>query len=684
MPSSVFLYLCWMYKFFVLFCLSISSFYIKCHAQITILSENFSTCTGALPAGWNQYSVTGADTWKCTASGYTDNGVYMNGYSGGGNNNNEDWLISPQLDLSSYANPNLFFKSRTKFSGDMIQLFISNNYAGNGNPNAATWNALTVSLPAVNSDYWFSSENINLTPYKNQPFYLAYKYTSNINASALWRLDDIKVYETALSLSKKFINTGQCASGSSSTGNTFQFTMNGLTGTLNANAPAPFQISKDNVNFSSQLTYNAAASGIPQTVYTRISPLVTDKVYRDSISFTYNGNPVKEKQYILGTSLPDDKTLRVVNWNMRWFGEPAFCNCDTALARINAGSILKDLNADVYCIQELVNINQLSLLTAALGPNYQYVVSPFCSGATYPGDASYVSGQKLAYIYNTSKIQNLGTFGLLASTYPADTSAFYCFSSARFPFIMKAKLLLANAGSDTIIFVNIHGKASGAQADYDRRLCGAQKMTDSLNALFPGKKVLVIGDYNDYLEGSFVAGNMNSPYKYMLDNGFNGITLPSKYPGQSTYTGSANHIIDNIACTLNMQNQYADSSFFIFTETIKYINDYSNTTSDHYPCISYFKFTFPNSITDISKKENKLIFNIHNPSSNELDIFCENISAEKAMLNIYDLSGKIIYSNPVQLNQTGNHINIPVFIKGMYFVELKSNERKGIQKWIIE
>ncbi len=684
MRSYVFLYLCCMNKFFVVCFLFIAFFCIKSHAQITILNENFSTCTGTLPAGWGQYSVTGADTWKCTASGYADNGVYMNGYSGGGNNNNEDWLISPKMDLSSYAAPALFFRSRTKFTGDVIQVLVSNNYAGSGNPNAATWNALTVSLPAVNSDYWFSTENIDLTSYKNLPFYIACKYTSNVNASALWRLDDIRVYETALNLNKKFINTGQCAAGSHSAGNTFQFIMNGLTGILNIDAPTPFQVSKDNINFSSQVSYNAAASGIQQTVYTRISPAVTDKVYRDSISFTYNGNPVKEKQYILGTSLPDDKTLRVVNWNMRWFGEPSFCNCDTALARINAGNVLKDLNADIYCIQEIVSISQLSILTTALGPGYQYAVSPFCSGATYPGDASYAGGQKLAYIYNTNKIQNLGTFGLLASTYPADTSAFYCFSSARFPFIMKAKLLLANAGSDTVIFVNIHGKASGTQADYDRRLCGAQKMTDSLNTLFPGNKVIVIGDYNDYLEGSFVAGNMNSPYKYLLDNGFTGITLPSKYPGQSTYTGSADHIIDNIACKPNMINQYADSSFFIFTETVKYIDDYSNTTSDHYPCMSYFKYTFPNAITEISEKENKFTFNIHNPSSNELTIFCDHIPAEEIKLTVYDLSGKTVYSSPIRLSQANTSIHTPVLTKGMYFVELKNNGMKGVEKWIIE
>ncbi|MCC7028831.1 MAG: choice-of-anchor J domain-containing protein, partial [Chitinophagaceae bacterium] len=605
--------------FFILFCTVF--FTQKMNAQLTLLNENFSTCNGVLPAGWQQYSVTGSDSWKCTVTGFTDKGVYMNGYSGGNNNNNEDWLISPSLDLSSYSEPNLYFWSRTKFNGNPIEIRVSSNYAGSGNPNLGTWTALPAALPAVNSDVWQHTANVDLTLYKNQPFYIACKYTSNVNAAALWRLDDLQIFENALSLSKKFINTGQCAAGSWSAGQSFQFTMNGLSGTLTLNAPSPFQISKDNVTFASQLTYNAAASGIPQTVYARISPTVTEKVYHDSLLFTYNGHPVKEKVLVLGTSLPDDRTLRVVNWNMRWFGEPVMCNCDTALAKSNAILVFKDLNADIYCLQEMVNVSQLNSLTAALGPAYQSAVSTFCSGVTNANDPYYGTCQKLAYIYNTQKIQNLGTFGLLASTYPSDTMPYYCFGAGRFPFVMKAKILLANGASDTVLFVNLHGKAYDAQQDYNRRLCAAQNMTDSLNALFPNKKIMVIGDYNDFLEGSTVTGNINSPYKYLLDNGFTGITLPSKYPGQSTYAWSTDYIIDNIACKPDLYNQYIDSSFFIFNEAGQYISDYANTTSDHYACMSYYKFNFPNTLEDQHQQARAFNFTIQNPSAETLTIF---------------------------------------------------------------
>ncbi len=679
-----FSYLCSMKKFIAICYMSIAFLFNNCLAQVTAVNENFSTCIANLPAGWQQYSVVGSDAWKCTALGFVDNAVYMNGYSGGMNNNNEDWLISPQINLAAYSKPHLSFWSRTKFAGNALQVLVSSNYAGIGNPNVATWTVLSLSLPNPNSDYWFLSQNVDLSAYKSQPFYLAYKYTSTVNAAALWRVDEVNVLEAALSLQKRFLNVGQCAAGYYSASTPFEFTMNGLIGNLEVIAPSPFQISKDNVNFVSQLSYNAAASGIPQTVYTRINPSIPDKVYRDSIQFLYNGNPVKEKEYILGSSLPDDHTLRVVNWNMRWFGDPNFCNCDTSLARINATMLLKDMNADLYCIQELVNVNALGLLTAALGPNYQSVVSPYCSGATNPGAGNYGTGQKLAYIYNTNKIQNLGTLGLLASTYPNDTMPYYCFASGRFPFIMKAKLLLANGGSDTIVFANLHGKASNTQLDYDKRLCANQRMTDSLNALFQNKKLMVIGDYNDYLEGSAVAGNVNSPYKYLLDNGFTGISLPSKYPGQSTYVGSTDHIIDNIACRTNLYNQYVDSSFFIFTEASRYITDYSNTTSDHYPCMTYYKFVFPNSATEYQKKEFKSSFKIKNPSSNTLTLMDIKDFSGSMRLYVYDIFGMILFSRVVHSPLSQFTVQLPELSPGLYFVSLGNQNGKEVQKWLVE
>lgn len=652
------------------------------YGQATSLSEDFSTCSGSLPSGWMKYSVTGTDSWSCTTFAYSGSGVVMSGYSNGNNNTNEDWLISPALNLTSYSSPSLAFWCRTKYAGPFIQVMVSNNYAGSGNPNSATWNVLPVTLPTSNSDVWFYAGPVSLLSYKNQPLHLAFKYTSTTADAATWRLDNVNVTDGTLTTSTKFLNVGECAAGYSSSTKSFTFTMTTIQGVFTVNAPSPFQLSSDGINFSSSLTYTSAASGTPQTVYTRISPSVPSKVYRNEISFIANGVTLSEKVKLLGTSLSDDKTLRVFNWNMRWFGDPTMCSCDTQLAKTNAIRLLKDIDADVYCLQEVVSINLLEQVKNALGPNYDYVVAQFCSGVTTTSSTFYPTCQKLAFIFNTQKVENTGTFGLLSSTYPADTSAYYCFSSGRFPFIMKLRLKLSNAQFDTLILTNIHGKAGGTTADYNRRKCAAEKMTDSLISLFGNKKVLVAGDFNDYLEGTPVSGQVQSPYQYLLNNGYTGITLPSKFPNQSTFVTSSNHVIDNVVTNSAMNSRYADSSCFIFTEPEYYIDSYSATTSDHYGVMSYYQFDFPNGISNLNS-DSKRQFSITNPSNGNYLLSLGQYTGE-AQLIFTDFSGKILQKSTIMVTQGLYSGQISNLSAGLYLVTCRWQDRSQSIKWLYQ
>ncbi|MEZ5047645.1 MAG: choice-of-anchor J domain-containing protein [Chitinophagaceae bacterium] len=651
------------------------------HAQVNFLNEDFSTCVSNLPSGWTKESVLGNQVWQCNTSGYTGSGVSINGYASG-NNLNEDWLISPLIDLSTYSMPLLSFWCRTKYAGAFIELYASSNYIGAGPPSAATWTPINVNLPTSNSDVWFLSDQTNLSSLKSAPFYLAFKYTSTTSAAAYWRLDDISIKEGALSIAKKFVNAGSCAANYFSNPSSFQFTMTGLTGNLMLNAPSPFELSKDGTTFSNTISYSASASGIPQTVFVRIAPTVSDKVYRNHITFQYNGNAVAESVMALGTSFPDDKTLRVASWNMRWFGEPSWCNCDTALARQQASVVLKDLDADIYCIQEMVNVPKLNALTQALGPQYKSVVSPYCSGVTNPSSGLYQTCQKLAYIYDTTKINNIGTFGLLASTYPSSSTAYDCFSSGRFPFILKTVLNLANGSKDTLIFSNIHAKADNTISDYNRRKCGSESMTDSLLALFPQQKTIIIGDFNDYLEGTTVSSQTNSPYLYTMNNGFQGITLPSLYPGASTYVGSTNHIIDNIMLNNALLTHYADSSFYIFTEAEKYINDFSYTTSDHFPIVAHLKFNFPNGVESI-QKENSLPFTVQNPVGEMLTFLVENESNEPLQVKILDISGHVLLEKKLSGGVMQHSFSVASIQCGIYLMSVQQAEKRSIKKLTI-
>ena len=146
----------------------------------TIFSANFNTCAtgspGTVTDGFTRFSVSGPHVWDCTTFGRSANGMQINGYDNSIPSNvaNVDWLISPALNLSSTTYPLLSFWSRTKFNGGPLQLKISTDYSGSGNPNLATWTDLNGKFPNQTSDVWTLSNNINLAAFKQPSVYVAF------------------------------------------------------------------------------------------------------------------------------------------------------------------------------------------------------------------------------------------------------------------------------------------------------------------------------------------------------------------------------------------------------------------------------------------------------------------------------------------------------------------------------
>ncbi len=649
------------------------------HAQLTSLNESFTSCTGSFPPGWQQYSAQGPDVWQCTNSGYAGRGITISGYSGGNYNINEDWLISPALNFSTYSMPQLSFWSWTKFQGAYIQVLVSTNYVGSGNPAVATWTVLNPVLPNIASEAWVNSGQVDLSAYKNQVMHVAFKYLSTAVSASQWRLDDVMVSDGSVSFTKRFVNVGATSMGSTSASSTFGFTLSSISGSLVLEASYPFELSKNGINFSTSLTYQSADAGVLQTVHVRIAPNEADKVYRSVVQLILNGVVLSPRVYVMGSSIPHYQSVKVATWNMKWLGDPQNCACDTALAKQHAIEVLRDLGADMYHVQEVVSVNQLSQITAALGQNYGFAVSTFCSGVTNTSSGLYNACQKLAFVYNKDKIEPLGHYGLLASTYPADTNAYYCFASGRFPHVMPARIKLANGANDTVVFVNIHAKAGSTTTDYNRRLCASNRMRDSLNALYPGKKIMIAGDYNDYVVGSHVSGQSVSPYNNLLANGYAAMSLPSLFVGQTTFVGSSNHIIDNISVSNSLQNLYIDSSCFIFNEPIHYIPNYASASSDHFPVMAYYRFMFH---TTVGLEEELSLYqdtwNMLNPVQNgKLLFWSDTYESGSLRVTIFDLQGRQLRDLPLVAIAHGQyHTDVKDLQDGLYVVRVITN--KGV------
>lgn len=145
---------------------------------------------------WVKYSVTGAQVWSVNTSfGNPGSCALMSGFAGS-NNTNEDWLISPAINLSSYSQAFLSFDNASRFSGNLIQVYVSTNYDGVSAPNTATWTEITgATLDTNTSSYiWTNSGLLAVNTLAGSTnARVAFKYTSTTSASRTWEIDNVKI-----------------------------------------------------------------------------------------------------------------------------------------------------------------------------------------------------------------------------------------------------------------------------------------------------------------------------------------------------------------------------------------------------------------------------------------------------------------------------------------------------------
>jgi len=586
---------------------------------------NFENCTtvgsAALSDGFYQYSVTGPQTWGCTTTfghdasdptgaGSAGNAVQINGYSGG-NMLNEDWLISPALNISSFNYAILSFWTRSAFAGDKLQLKISTNYTGSGNPALATWTNLDGKFPETGSDKWTKSDNIDLSAYKATPVYVAIVYNSTTSSASRWTVDDFAVTNSNtppavdITTSPSSISFGFQAANTTSAANTFGFSAGNLTGDVTLTAPANFTLSKTSTGtYSSSITYpKADINNTSPTVYVKFLPTAVNTSYTGNVNIATSGSANKTVA-LSGNTFDVANTLEVVNWNIEWFGSPAQDPSNDALQAANVKTVVNNINADIYGFAEVVDTTLFK--NTVLPAGYNVVFSEFGSYADNKADADYPLAQKLAFMYRTDLIKPISTLGILRDTYnpavpatSADGSPYKNWSSGRFPYMMQAQVKINNK-LDTVYFVEIHAKANtGTTADqidsYNRRKAGNKQLKDWLDANLAGKKVIILGDFNDVLDADktiapMPAGTGTSYVDFTQDAAnYFPVTLPLSLAGKQS-TAGFNTVIDNVIITKSLNLNYIPASAEVLDGAKNLVTNYSSTTTDHYPIRTRYLF----------------------------------------------------------------------------------------------
>ena len=137
---------------------------------------------------WSPVSVAGAEEWVGTQYG-----AKMSGYSGGAQTN-EDWLVSPAIDLSSQVNPLLQVTQVLNYSDgtDWYHVMVSTDYSGD--VTTATWDMLDVMpVPPGNSWTAVTSDDYDLSAYQGQTVYIAFMYQSDTTTAATWEIEKLLV-----------------------------------------------------------------------------------------------------------------------------------------------------------------------------------------------------------------------------------------------------------------------------------------------------------------------------------------------------------------------------------------------------------------------------------------------------------------------------------------------------------
>lgn len=156
--------------------------------MIIILSQDFEDGFG----DWETISIIGEQEWEIDTE-YGINGSNCAKCTGwdGQSNVNEDWLITPELNMDNFNNEIFSFYTADAYDGPKLEVFVSTDYSG-GDPNTASWTPLDFETSSGFFE-WISSGNIDLSGIVGTSVHIAFKYTSTSSESSTWELDNVLI-----------------------------------------------------------------------------------------------------------------------------------------------------------------------------------------------------------------------------------------------------------------------------------------------------------------------------------------------------------------------------------------------------------------------------------------------------------------------------------------------------------
>ncbi len=154
-----------------------------------IFSQNFLTGLGS----FTTLSVTGNQVWTASAT----YGAVMSGYVSADTTNyaNEDWLISPAIDLTGKTSVKFNVNQAVNYLDDWANLKIlaTDNYTGD--VATTTWTEISLTTKPAGSSWTFvQSEDYDFSAFDNKSaVVIAFKYVSSASAGSTWEIKQVNL-----------------------------------------------------------------------------------------------------------------------------------------------------------------------------------------------------------------------------------------------------------------------------------------------------------------------------------------------------------------------------------------------------------------------------------------------------------------------------------------------------------
>lgn len=663
--------------------------------------QNFDDPNVLTNSGWTQYDLAGtANKWAYTTITRNVNSgtgaVLMNGYSDSGAS--KDWLISPKLRLDTFDKlPLLSFYSRKFYEGPSLKLMVSTNYDGVSSPETATWTEIDGNFPTVTGAY-AKSQYIDLTAYKTSHTYLAWVYETAMGSgtgnAAEWSFDDYAITnESGYVASNPVLDFGTIDQNTISASKSFDFRAKNY-GDITITAPAGYQISVDNSLFQNSVSLTEADALAGKTLYARFAP--TTKEFKIAGSLTVTGTSLnKQVGSLTGSSLPKAETFDVVTYNLEFFGAPtaAYGPTNKTLQLDNVATVMNKLDADVYVVQEVSSDAQIDNLIQKLnvnGKTFDKAISTSWSYSWDPTSDPTFPPQKLVVIYNTQTTTvkktrvmfkdfydelRAGTKTL--ANYPGGSSSSF-FSSGRLPYMVTLETNL-NGVKNEINFIDLHARANSGTdiSRYNMRKYDTQVLKDSLDAHYANANLILLGDYNDDVKASVIAGQPSSYEAFVTDtNNYKALTLEISQAGAFSFLSSGG-FLDHITISNELVDQYIQGSTAVY-DPRNDIASYTTTTSDHGPVIARFQLKQDVLSTPDFAKNKYYVKAYPNPASDYVSFDVKTTADRNLKIRLYDINGRAIGNSISVKNEdeiSTTVVSVSNLQAGFYFYTVSENNK---------